>query len=225
MQLSRDSRLLDIGCGTGALALGFAPYAGPVTGLDQDGASLDFLRNEASERNIDVTLVHAAIETCPDGVGPFDAVVIGRAHAQLPREPTLARLERLVSRRGRVLICRTLTDDDLSGSWATAYRAVGRRWGRKQASLNPGAFMSGSQFQLENRFAMTWARAISVDDLLLRSLTYSGTTAEQLGSRKTQYLEELRSAIAAYSVAGTLKEVIVSAGVVFARPSAQKPEA
>ena len=56
-----------------------------------------------------------------------------------------------------------------------------------------------------------------MDDLLLRALTYSGTTADKLGVRKDQFLAELRSAITPYATRGALKEVILTGGYIFAR--------
>jgi SAM-dependent methyltransferase len=221
MQLSQNDRLLDIACGTGALALGFAPYVGALTGLDPDAQALDFVRAEAARNGINIELIHAGIEDMPEDLGPFDVVTVGRAHAQLPRDHTLAQLDALVSARGKVLICRTFTDDGLSGRWAKQYRAVGRRWGRRKAALTSVEFMADSPFVLIDGLEFRWRRTVSVDDLLLRALSYSGTTADKLGPDKDRFLAELCAAITPYSSLGAVDEVILTMGYVFARQGAQ----
>jgi SAM-dependent methyltransferase len=217
MQLSRSDRLLDIACGTGALAFGFAPYVGALTGIDRDAQALDFVRGEAARTGITIELIRAGIEDIPEDLDPFDIVTLGRAHAQLPRDRTLARLNELVAARGKVIICRTQTDDGRSGAWAKEFRAVGRRWGRRKAALTTVEFMAGSPFVLVEGIVLRWQRAVSVDDLLSRALTYSETAADKLGARKDQFLAELRSAITPYSTQGAVTEVIVTTGFVFAR--------
>jgi hypothetical protein len=104
-----------------------------------------------------------------------------------------------------------MTDDRLSVAWASAFRAIGQRWGRRKAARNAEEFMAGSAFGVENRFAFRWVRSVPVDEVLLRALTYGGTTADRLGSRKEQFLSELRAAILPYSAQGMLREVIIAA--------------
>jgi ubiquinone/menaquinone biosynthesis C-methylase UbiE len=50
--LARDSHLLDVGCGSGALSLGLAAEAGRVTGVDLDKADLDEARAHARRLGI-----------------------------------------------------------------------------------------------------------------------------------------------------------------------------
>jgi SAM-dependent methyltransferase len=218
MQLSRNDRLLDVACGTGALAFGFAPYVGSLVGLDPDGQALDYVRAEAVRNGINIELINTTLEDMPDDSGCFDVVTIGRAQAHLSRDRALARLNTAVSARGKVLICTTLTDDNFSGPWAKEFRAIGRRWGRRKVPAgSERKFMAGLPFVMQEQVIFRRGRTVSVDDLLLRALTYSGTTASKLGARKDQFLAELRSAITPHSTHGVVKEVILTVGVIFAR--------
>ena len=47
--LVRGKRVLDLGCGDGRLALGVAPYAKSVVGIDPDTALIDSARKRARE--------------------------------------------------------------------------------------------------------------------------------------------------------------------------------
>lgn len=216
MRLSRRSRLLDIACGTGTVALGFAPYVGALTGTDVDGEALEVARSEARRKEIDIELIHAAIEDFSYDRAPFEVVTIGRAHAYLPRMATLAQLERVVSAHGKVVVCGTMTQDRLSGPWASEFRSIVRRWGRRSPALNWNEFMANSAFALEKRLVFRGIQHVSVEDLVLRALSYS-QTAPMLGPRAAQYQEEIRSAIVPYAVSGMLRETIETGGNIFGR--------
>ena len=218
MRLCRNHRVLDIACGTGAVAFGFAPFVGAITGVDVDEQALDVARSEAIRNNIEIALVHMGIENLQDHGAPFDVATIGRALAYLPREPTLARLDRLVSGHGKVFICGSSTEDKRSGPWAKPFRDAGRRWGRRREPAPSGrTFMTGSAFTFEKLVVARKTRRVSVDDLLLRALAYSMLTPEALASSRDEYLEDVRSAIAPHSVDGMVSETILSTGSIFRR--------
>ncbi len=151
IQLSRNSKLLDIACGTGVVAFGFAPYVGSMRGFDIDEKALAVANNEARRNSIDIELIHAGVENLRDDGHVFDIATIGRAHSYLPREATLSRLETLVSPRGKVLICGSTTNDGLSGQWASAFRATRLRWSHRALGLRNREFMAGSGFGFETR--------------------------------------------------------------------------
>ncbi len=62
-RMSPDDVVLDIGCGTGSLALILAPSAARVHGLDISGEMIRIARDKASNQSIDNVNFH---------VGPFD---------------------------------------------------------------------------------------------------------------------------------------------------------
>lgn len=218
MQLSRKHRLLDIACGTGAVAFGFAPFVGSITGIDLDEQALGVARSEALRNNIEIELVHRGIEDLPDDRATFDVATIGRALAYLPREATHARLDRLVSAQGKVFICGSMTADPLSGPWARAFREAGRRWGRRpMPALSGRDFMTGSVFSFEKAVVARKTRPVSVEDLLLRALGYSTLTPEAFGSSRDEYLEDVRAAITPHAVDGMVSETILTTGTIFRR--------
>ena len=67
------ARVLDAGTGTGSLALAAAELGHDVTGVDLSEGMLDRARAKATERGVDIVLVHGPAEDPP--TGPFDAVI------------------------------------------------------------------------------------------------------------------------------------------------------
>ena len=62
-RMTPDSVVLDIGCGTGSLALRLAPCAAHVHGLDLSGEMIRIAEDKAGAQNVDNVTFH---------VGPFD---------------------------------------------------------------------------------------------------------------------------------------------------------
>ena len=54
--------LLDVGCGPGLLAIGFAPYVGRCSGIDPEAAMIAAAESAAAEAGVALTLTHGRIE-------------------------------------------------------------------------------------------------------------------------------------------------------------------
>lgn len=97
-----DQRVLDVGCGIGAVALDIAEQAGGrVTGIDLNAASIDKAREQRSHPN--VTFIHGdALHETPDE--PFDVIVLSNVLEHIDQRPKLLRALVRRHRPGRVLI-------------------------------------------------------------------------------------------------------------------------
>ena len=217
MRLTRGHRLVDIGCGGGAVAFGFAPFVGSTIGIDVDDQALAVARAEAKRNNLKIDFIHGGPENLSDDLAPIDVVTVGRASAYLPRQATLERFERLMPRDGIVLICGTTTHDGLSGPWARAYRRTRKRWAPKEPFPRPEAFMEGSPFVFKATVTVRRSQQISVEHLLLRALGFPPTTPEKLGPKKDAFLQDIRAAISRDAANGMLTEVIETRGSIFQR--------
>jgi SAM-dependent methyltransferase len=103
------ARVLDVGAGTGALALLAAELGYDVTAIDLSEGMLAKARAKASERGHDVTFVHGPAEEPP--AGPFDAVMERHVSWTLPDPMSALRAWRAVTVPGGRLVL-------LEGSWA-----------------------------------------------------------------------------------------------------------
>ena len=86
--LSRDTHLLDIGCGSGLLAIGFALFVRSSVGLDPEPGMIEAARELAEQAGARVRFRMGRIEDFPTSER-FDLVTIGRALHWLDRGPTL----------------------------------------------------------------------------------------------------------------------------------------
>jgi ubiquinone/menaquinone biosynthesis C-methylase UbiE len=75
--LVRRKRVIDVGCGDGRMALGCAPYASEVYGVDPDPAAIRLARSKA--RELGVTNTHFKVgvaQDLPFSDGHFDVVIL-----------------------------------------------------------------------------------------------------------------------------------------------------
>src|ERR1019366_8633296 len=60
--LRGDESLLDVGCGPGLLAIGFAPFVGQCTGLDPETGMIAAAKAAAAEAGVALSLIHGRID-------------------------------------------------------------------------------------------------------------------------------------------------------------------
>lgn len=107
-----DDIALDICCGTGAIALGLAPYVASMTGIDLTPAMLAQARVTQAERGIGpIDWVEGDARTLPFADAGFSLVLCGAAfhHLEAP-EQVLAEMARVCRPGGRVVV-RDVTPD------------------------------------------------------------------------------------------------------------------
>ncbi|MGY4508573.1 class I SAM-dependent methyltransferase [Bradyrhizobium sp. USDA 3650] len=224
--LSTQSSLIDLGTGPGLLALGFAPYVGRIVGVDPEPAMLDAARRAAASAGHALTLIEGKVEMLSPDIS-FDIVTIGRALHWMDREPTLARLDRLVARGGAILICASFSATDGRNPWLDSYNDVRRRWSPAKLWEEAGrgtrthrdlpAFFRGSAFQPTELVTVETSHVVGVEDLTRRTLTYSSSSPDALGDNVEAILRDVREQLAAFSRNGVVAETIVSTAQIVKR--------
>src|SRR5262249_42306997 len=102
--LAGTSRVLDLGCGPGPLALALAPLVGEVVGIDPEPEVLRVAREEAVRAGLRIEVREGASDDLGAAPGVFRLVVIGRAFHWMDRQQTLLGLDQLIEPEGAVVL-------------------------------------------------------------------------------------------------------------------------
>jgi len=103
--LDAGTRVLDLGCGTGQLAIPLSGYAGDVVALDPSESMIAAGRQQATTAGVtDIEwIVGSDTEIGPE-LGPLRLTTIGRAFHWVDQERTLDRLREITEDNGGVAI-------------------------------------------------------------------------------------------------------------------------
>jgi cyclopropane fatty-acyl-phospholipid synthase-like methyltransferase len=212
--LSGGERLIDIGCGPGSLAIGFAPYVRTCVGVDVETEMLEAARVEAARAGVHLDLMQARIEDLSPDIGVFHVVTIGRALHWFDREEALAVLERIVSSGGCIAICGTRTHSAASQGWAGKFHDLRRAWSsdpdESRYHIDLEDWFRGSRFRKLESIEVTESHQVTIQDLIGRALSLSTTSPEVLGDRRDAFEAAMREALEPLSTGGVFDENVTA---------------
>ncbi len=226
--LGDESRVLDLGCGPGFLAIGFAPLAGEVLGMDPEPLMLEAARAEASEADVAVTFIEGSSETLGPQLGQFRLVTMGRSFHWMDRLRTLAVLDGLIEPDGAVTLFHDQRPEAPENAWKQVWEQVRDAWSddpgshrRRQRRGGEGdheAVLRQSAFSEVHRLTRRSVRRTTMDEMIGRTLSMSGTSPERVGERRPELEAELRAALSPFMVNGALTELIEAEALLATRP-------
>jgi SAM-dependent methyltransferase len=218
--LRGNETLLDVGCGPGMLAIGFAPFVGGCTGLDPEPGMIAAAKSAAAEAGVALSLIDGRIEEFTI-TRTYDLITIGRAHHWLERTPTLAVLERILTPdSGRILICRASSVETPETPWVKPYRRVRSAWAsgaEKQYRVHPSEWFADSCFIALGETSVTERSQVTIADLIGRALSRSNTSPEVVAGRQGKFEAQIAAALEPFVKEGVLVEQIVARASIFGR--------
>jgi SAM-dependent methyltransferase len=214
--LRGDESLLDIGCGPGLLAIGFAPFVAHCTGIDPEATMITAAKAAAAEAGVALSLIHARVEEFTTAC-TFDIVTIGRALHWLDRAATMPVLERIVSDHGRILICGARSVETPATPWMKPYEDVRHDWSsvpdRKRHRLDAKEWFSGSCFSELAAASVTESRQVTIADLVSRALSKSNTSPAILGERRAAFEREITAVLEPFAQHGLEEQIVANASI------------
>lgn len=217
--LTGRERLVDAGCGPAPLAIGFAPFVGNCVGVDPEPKMIAEAKAAAGEAGVRIELLQARMENIGESLGSVDLVTIGRALHWLPRDETLAVLDRVLAKNGWIAVCWSITSEATINRWAREFHRIQQPWSSdphgRRYRLRPETWFDGSRFRKAGEIVVTQRRAVRIGDLIGRALSRSTTSPAVLGNRRPEFERALREGLAAFAIGGVLREEIIARAIIF----------
>lgn len=217
-ELHDHQRLIDIGCGPGSLAVGFAPFVRSCVGVDVETEMLEAARVEAARAGVHVDLIQARIEELPADIGVFQAVTIGRALHWFDRDEALAVLDRIVAANGWIAICGTTAHSAVGQGWTGKFHDLRRAWSSNPDEtcyhVNYEEWFRGSRFAKVEDVEVTETHQVTVPHLIGRALSMSTTSPEVLGDRRPAFEAAMREALEPLATGGSFDERITAVAMI-----------
>jgi len=215
--LRPGDRVLDLGCGPGLLAVGFARLGMHVVAVDPEPDMVAAARSAALDRGLTIDVREGSSFALPVDAAPFSLVAMGRSFHWMDGANTLRALDTLVSPSGAL----AFFDDDhprtRENAWRFALRDVADKFGRNRShhlvEARKPEFRSHHALLLESPFCRldglsTFVRrTITADEVAGLAFSLSTTSRAKLGDRADAFESELRAALAHISPEGQFVEI------------------
>jgi ubiquinone/menaquinone biosynthesis C-methylase UbiE len=225
--LQAGDPVLDLGAGTGMLAVGFAKLGMAVTAMDPEPGMLAVCEEAAGAAGVTISLRLGSSHDLTPSMGPFRLVTMGRSFHWMDRPATLRMLEQIVTQDGGVALFHDAHPPVAENSWFKVLCAVQDKFGRSEelhvkerrgGHRRYEPFLFASQFSQLDGLSVTVRQTLAVDDLVGRAFSMSTSSRAKLGDRAEEFANALSAALRELSPDGTFVEVAELVALLARRP-------
>jgi ubiquinone/menaquinone biosynthesis C-methylase UbiE len=224
-RLSRNSRVLDLGCGTGQIALKLAPYVAKVVALDPQEDMLKEGKTLASARNIsNITWLAGEsgnLSSLTPLIGEVDITCMGRAFHWMDRVKTLQDLYQITKPGGGIaVIADTQPRFKPDVPWISVIDESVKHWlGNERKAGTTGTFtpfpkrheeiIKESDFINLESIDIQQTRQWTIDQIIGYLYSASPTSLPVLGDKKERFEADLRKKLGEMKPSGWFEEEAV----------------
>ncbi|GAB0107690.1 class I SAM-dependent methyltransferase [Nocardia sp. JMUB6875] len=233
LDLNGTQQVLDLGCGTGQIAIPLAPAVATVYAVDPDPGMLAEGKRTAGEIGNVEWLRGDSHKLSALNLPVLDAVIMGKSFHWTDRAALLSDLDTMVRPNGAVVVvtgelhdaAATAPWDDLVASLRTEYLGAQRRAGSgayQRTEESHSDVLARSPFGDVETLGWQWNIEREVDEIVGLQFSYSYSSPAQFGSdeRCAAFAAELRSALLNRYPAGVVTEPHAIEALIATRPIA-----
>jgi ubiquinone/menaquinone biosynthesis C-methylase UbiE len=221
LTLAPGDAVLDLGCGTGFLAVAFARAGMDVTAADPEPLMLEAAAAAAREAGVTLRFWQGGSSDLTASMGPYRLVTMGRAFHWMDRAATLAMLDRIVAPEGAVALFHDRHPDVEENRWFKVLGDVSERY-RRRAGVPRGEgahrryepYLLASAFREIDSLGVTIRRDLTADEIVGRAFSQSFVPE---GEARGAFEHDLRDGLRALSPDGSFVEIAELVAVVARR--------
>lgn len=228
-QIDGKGRLLDLGSGTGVVAIPFSDRFTDVVAIDPDESMLAEARAEAISKGVtNIRWIQDRAESISAELGQFQLATFGRSFHWTQRELVLEKLYPLLTDNGGVAILAT-GDDPWNSElpWKKTAIAVVKRWlgeDRRTGKAGEGKWeplsiphsevIAKSQFARQEKFEFVFPKDWTVDSYLGYIYSTAFGLPSFFGENRDKFEVDLRASLLEVEPSGTFSEQLSASALV-----------
>ncbi|OIJ91680.1 class I SAM-dependent methyltransferase [Streptomyces colonosanans] len=222
---------LDLGTGTGAIAIPLSEHVREITAVDPDPGMLNEGRKLASARGITNIAWRLGDSHHLDqlNLGPLHLVTLGQAFHWTERDVLLSALDNLITPDGAVVVVGGPTPGAIEPpAWLQVVDEVRSRYLGRERRAGSGTYAHPKEGHQEvlarSPFShievARWDRVITrdLDQVVGLQFSYSYSSPAQFGDKKAAFEEDLRRALTEFSPEGGFDELVRTEAIIATRP-------
>jgi SAM-dependent methyltransferase len=223
--LGHRDRVLDLGCGPGQLAAGFAYFAESVLAMDPEPEMLAIAQARGEGTLTNVTYLQGSSYDLSAELGqtygPFLLTTIGRAFHWMDRAETLRQLESISTQDAAVALFSDVHPKVSENDWMPTFREIRQRYtGEDRAAWRQPDWPShetillASPFCRLERIGVIERRHIPPERLVDRALSMSSSSRTKLGAKVDAFAQEVAEFAKTLARDGWVEEVVESTALI-----------
>lgn len=215
--LTDGGRVLDLGCGTGQIALPISEYVREVIAMDPEPEMIAEGKTQAKKKNVqNIIWIEGGSEDLSamrESIGEIKLAVIGTAFHWMKRDETLDTLYEMIDDGGGIsVVWNTSIWTKPDNEWQAVVTRVIKKYLGEQRRAGSGTYthpgkrhgeiVGESRFKRIKTWELHWSRSLTFDEVIGNLYSTSMANPYILGGKKEAFEKDLRGALLKVSPAG-----------------------